>query len=67
MSDAPLPVCTPDAPPVGCCLVAIPNTSEWAVVCASPTSNVATVPALTEAGALLFGVLLIAAAMRSLR
>jgi len=67
VSDTVIPVCTPDAPPVGCCLVAIPNTSEWSVVCASPSSSSANVPALTETGALLFGVLLVAVAIRRLR
>lgn len=67
MSDAPLPVCTPNAPPAGCCLVAIPNTSGWAVACAGASSGAATIPTLTETGALLFGVLLVAVAMRRLR
>jgi len=67
VNDTPLPICTPNASQAGCCLVAIPNTSEWAVACASPSSSAANVPALTETGALLFGVLLVAAAMRSLR
>lgn len=66
MSPTPIPTCGPGEPVTGCCLLQIPNTSEWGVVCASP-SVPAAVPALTEWGGLLLGLLLVLVAARRLR
>jgi hypothetical protein len=32
-----IPICVNGIPPDGCCLLAIPNTSQWQVVCANTT------------------------------
>lgn len=61
------PPCPVSGPPVGCCLVQVPDTSSWQVVCASPSGAAAVVPALTEWGGLLFGILLVVVAFRRLR
>ena len=51
--------CVPNQPPIDCCLLQIPNTSEWQVVCANNyqpnnvpmTSSVGTVILIAAIGA----------------
>lgn len=60
-----IPPCTA-APPDVCCLVEIPNTSQWQVACPS-TASVQAVPTLTSAGSMLLAITLCAAALWRLR
>lgn len=62
-----LPLCPPSGEITGCCLVAVPNTSTWRVVCPNTTSAPAAIPGLTMWAGVLFAVLLVAVAMRRLR
>ena len=62
-----LPPCVDGVAPGGCCLLAVPNTSERQVVCASPAEQpiVATVPTMSWFGmALLAAVIATVAARR---
>lgn len=54
----PIPYCVDGVAPDGCCLLAVPNTSEWHVACASTAGQptAATVPTLSW-----FGMALLAA------
>lgn len=53
---------------VGCCLVAIPNTSQWEVQCADPAAQgPVSVPVLSGWGSLILGLSLVAVALRRLR
>ena len=64
----PLPPCGPGDPVLGCCLLAVPNASEWQVVCASPTApEPATIPTLSLWGGIVLGLALVAAALWRLR
>lgn len=63
----PLPPCGPGDPVLGCCLLQIPNTSEWQVVCTSSTPAPATIPTLSPWGGIVLGLALLAAACRRLR
>lgn len=63
----PLPPCVPGEPVTGCCLLPIPNTSEWQVVCASGTQAPDSIPTLTLWGGLLLGLALVVAAFWRLR
>lgn len=62
----PLPYCVDGVAPDGCCLLAVPNTSEWQVVCASPSQPPvpATVPTLSWLG---MGVLAVAITLVAVR
>lgn len=61
--------CPTSGPIEGCCLVAVPNTSQWAVACAGGQWGPApaVIPTLTTWGALVFCALLVAVALRKLR
>ena len=52
---------------VGCCLLQIPNTSEWQVVCANSTPGPATIPTLSLWGGIVLCLALVAAALWRLR
>jgi hypothetical protein len=67
MNPPPVPTCGPGDPVLGCCSVAIPNTSEWQVVCASPSGGPPSVPSLLPWAGTLLAALLIVAALRRLR
>ncbi|MFA6031142.1 MAG: hypothetical protein WC969_14900 [Elusimicrobiota bacterium] len=63
-----IPPCEVGVPVEGCCLLPIPNTSQWEVVCASPSGPAqSSIPTLTEWGGLLFAVLLVGLALRRIR
>ena len=62
-----LPLCPPSGEITGCCLLAVPNTSTWQVVCTNTTSAPAAVPTLTAWAGILFAVLLVVAVFRRLR
>lgn len=63
----PLPPCGPGDPVLGCCLLQIPNTSSWEVVCTNSTPAPATIPTLSAGGMALCAVLILAAALWRLR
>jgi len=58
------PPCPTSGPITGCCTVAIPNTSQFAVVCPGTATQTAAVPTLSYVSMALFAVLIIAAALR---
>lgn len=64
----PLPYCIDGVAPDGCCLLAIPNTSQWGVVCASPSGQpvVATVPTLSWLGMAALSAAIVIVAVRRL-
>lgn len=64
----PLPYCIDGVAPDGCCLLVAPNTSEWQVVCASPSEQpaVATVPTLSWLGMAALSVAIVIVAVRRL-
>ena len=67
MSDTLLP-CGPDTPDYSCCMMAVPNTSEWQVVCPNGTSiGGPPVPAVSDAGLVLAAALIGAAAVSLIR
>ena len=64
----PLPYCVGGVAPDGCCLLAIPDTSQWQVVCAAPSEQpaVATVPALSWLGMAALSVAIVIVAVHRL-
>ncbi len=59
--------CPPSGEIASCCLLAVPNTSTWQVVCPNATAAPAAVPTLTAWAGVLLTVLLVVAAFRRLR
>lgn len=59
--------CTANGPVTGCCLLAVPNTSSWQVVCASPSAAPTAVPMTTTTGAVLLAIALCLIACWKLR
>ena len=62
-----IPPCGPGDPVLGCCLLQIPNTSEWQVVCTNSTPGPATIPTLSLWGGIVLCLALVAAACWRLR
>lgn len=53
-----IPVCIPGQPVTGCCLVAIPNTSSWAVACPTTAGAPPALPSVSPGGLLVSAALL---------
>lgn len=66
MSDA-FPHCAPDAPITSCCVTAVPNTSEWQVVCPRGETIAPPIPAVSTLGLVLCAVMVGTAAVAMLR
>jgi hypothetical protein len=67
MSDT-FPPCAPDAPITACCITAVPNTSEWMVVCPRGEEvAVAQIPTLSTSGLVVSAVLIAVAAVAMMR
>lgn len=58
------PPCPASGPITGCCTVAIPNTSQFSVVCPGIATQTAQVPTLSYVSMGLFAVLIVIAAFR---
>lgn len=59
--------CPPSGPVTECCLLAIPNTSEWGVVCPGGATAPAVIPAASWEGLALMGLLLAVAGAKRLQ
>jgi len=60
------PPCSPSVPDTQCCVVAVPNTSGWQVVCPRGPEAVA-VPTVSSLGLVICAVMVGAAAVAMLR
>lgn len=60
--------CPPSGPLEGCCLLQVPNTSSWQVVCTTVSGGPpAAVPAMSTTSVVLMAVTLALAALMTLR
>lgn len=61
------PVCSPSVPDTQCCVVAVPNTSEWQVVCPRGETIAQSIPVVSTLGLVLCAVMVGTAAVRLIR
>ena len=59
--------CPTTGPVEGCCLLAIPNTSSWQVVCSGSVGVQTAVPTLSEWGLITLALALAAVAIRRMK
>lgn len=60
------PVCSPSVPATECCVMAVPNTSEWQVVCPGG-AGAQSIPAVSSLGLVICAVMVGMAAVAMLR
>ena len=65
MSDS--PPCTPSTLANECCVVAVPNTSEWQVVCPRGETIAQSIPVVSTLGLVICAVMVGTAAVRLIR
>ena len=59
--------CPPTGPVEGCCLLAIPNTSSWQVVCSGSVGVPTVIPTLSEWGLMALALALAFVAIRRVK
>ena len=65
MSDS--PPCSPSTPITECCVVAVPNTSEWLTVCPREPQAAQSIPVVSTLGLVLCAVMVGTAALAMIR
>lgn len=61
------PPCSPSTPATECCTVAIPNTSEWQVICPRGETIAQSIPVVSTLGLVLCAVMVGMAAVAMIR